>query len=174
VGETPGPKFGVDQNRKLPAYEELKRLYLVEGLSYAEIAARYRVSRSAVINTIRDRAKRRGDWPWPEMNAREKQRRGAMSYRKLATPEEVERIRNWFEVRMELGNDKISWFARRHSLSSVQLSLLQRRRLERATKDWLTKVEAALRVDARASETEKSLRESTAREGGGVMSRLTR
>lgn len=60
----PAPATG-DLQRKLPPYEVLRHHLVDEGLSYADIAARYGVGRAGAFRTIKDRAVRRGDWPLP-------------------------------------------------------------------------------------------------------------
>jgi hypothetical protein len=49
--------------RTLPSYEVLKRNLLTDGMSYAEIAAKYKVCKRTVFGTIKRRAELRGEWP---------------------------------------------------------------------------------------------------------------
>lgn len=49
--------------RKLPAYEVLKDLVLVKGMSYQQIADKYGVHKRAVYGTLKRRAELRGEWP---------------------------------------------------------------------------------------------------------------
>lgn len=51
-------------SRKLPPYEEMKRLYVECGWTYADIAEKYDVQRVAAYQTMKRRALAYGD-PWP-------------------------------------------------------------------------------------------------------------
>lgn len=75
----------VELRRKLPPYELLKQLYVKEGLTLSEIAARYDVSRSCVLDTIRRRAKAHGD-PWPLIDSHDKQRQRRGISRRQVNP----------------------------------------------------------------------------------------
>lgn len=57
------PRF---QNiRKLPDYETLKKLVVEDGLLYAEVAEIYGCNKTVVHRTLRDRAKKAGEYPLP-------------------------------------------------------------------------------------------------------------
>lgn len=74
----PDPIAGTHEKlRKLPPWEELRRLVVDEAVSYGEIARRYGVSKRGVEQTVRARAVRRGEWPL--LTEKEIARRNAMA-----------------------------------------------------------------------------------------------
>lgn len=83
------PRF---QNiRKLPPYEELKRLVVEDGLLYAEVAEIYGCNKTVVHRTLRDRAKRAGEYPLPIDRGQKIARANALR-RKLPSYGELKRL----------------------------------------------------------------------------------
>lgn len=63
--------------RKLPPYDVLRAHLVDEGLSYQQVADRYKVGKSVTFRTVKQRALRRNDWPLPIRDeSRERMRRG--------------------------------------------------------------------------------------------------
>lgn len=71
--------------RKLPHYDVLRRHLVDEGMSYQQIADKYKVGKSVTFRTVKDRAKRRNDWPLPIRAAQTERMAKAMARAKPTT-----------------------------------------------------------------------------------------
>lgn len=70
--------------RKLPKYEVLKRLVVEKGMSYQDIATKYKVNKRAVYGTLKRRAELRGEWPLvSEADAKRRARRASYEHWKV-------------------------------------------------------------------------------------------
>lgn len=67
--------------KKLPKYEVLKRDLLERGLTYEQIAKKYKCNKRSVYGTIRNRATFRGEWPL--LTPADQQRRAQRRYREV-------------------------------------------------------------------------------------------
>lgn len=150
MGGRPGHGLdkGKDKVRILPDYDELRRLFLDEGMTYREIGEKYGVTRDAVFQTLRNRTLRRGEpWPLNPPDHGDRVRRGSSAFYSSDFVD-ARRLAMRLQLRLELNNEGYQPFAKRYHLDKDALGRVLRGERTEVRQQWAEKVWAALRAES--------------------------